>query len=233
MRITQSMIRLNSRRNKYASARRASKNQDTDNARKNTLMNLTGNRNLSANKYMKIAESAESLRSSMNVLGITGKNSVFENARNTESKDAILSQAKKMVSSYNATLTGMEEDNSALSRVYKRLMEGAAIDNKKALSNIGITINRDKTLKIDEEKFNNASLDDIEAAIGAKSSFTEEVEGMAENISKNAISTASNMNRINDLLGRTPSYNSYSMFGNETSAYLSALLSESSRDFWG
>lgn len=232
MRITSGMLRSN-----RMYARKKAQRQSTNKLNKTTSTRTTRvrqpvNSSSAVDKYIKLCENAESLRSSANVLGSTSKNNIFENAKSTGSKDALLSQAKQMVSGYNSTMSSMKNENSSLSRVYKQLMENAATENSESLSNIGITVNRDKSLSIDEAKFKNASLDDIEAALGSKSGFTSRVGSTAENVSRNALSTATNLSRAYGSYGAS-SYNSYSGLGNENTDYLSALLSGYSRNFWG
>ena len=129
-------------------------------------------------------------------------------------------------------MSGMKDDNSSLNRVYRQLMENAATENSESLANVGILVNGDKTLTIDEAKFKNSSIDEIEAAIGSSSSFTSRVGSMAENISKNAVSTATNLNRAYNPYGIYNPYGTYNPYG--SSNYLSALLSGSNRfNLWG
>lgn len=240
MRITPIMLNRNlSKINPLAFARRQAKSQSTNNIKKNASTSNTRSRqsinsSSALDKYIKLGENAEALRSSAKILGSTSKNGIFENARRTGSKDAILSQAKQMVSGYNSTMSSIKNEDSSLTRVYRQLMENAATENSESLSNIGITVNKDKTLSIDETKLKNASIDDLEAVLGSKSSFTSRVGSMAENVSKNAISTATNLSRAYGSYGISSSlYNSYTGLGNENSAYLSALLFGSGRNFWG
>lgn len=241
MRITSSMLNRNlSRINPLMYTRKTPKVQNVRRPKKTTTTSpVRGqqfvNNSSAVDKYIKLGENAESLRSSANVLGSVGKNNIFVNARNTGSKDALMSQAKQMVSGFNSTMRGIQNENSSLNRVYRRMMENAATDNSESLSNIGITVNRDKTLSIDEAKFKSASIDDIEAALGSKSGFVSRVGSMAENVSKNAISTATTLSSVMDsydVLGS--SYGSYTGMGYGSTGYLSALFSASSRiNFWG
>lgn len=241
MRITPSMLNRNfSRINPLTFTRKTAKIQNLSRNKKTTPASAVRGRQFvnsspTVDKYIKLGENAETLRSSANILSSAGKNNIFENAKSTESKDALISQAKQMVSGFNSTMRGIQNETSSLNRVYRRMMENAAADNSDSLSNIGITVNKDKTLSIDEAKFKSASIDDIEAAIGSKSSFTSKVESMAENVSKNAISTATTLSSAMDsysMLGS--SYGSYAGMSYGNSDYLSALLSVSSRfNYWG
>lgn len=241
MRITSGMINRNfSRINPFAYTRKTAGIQNISRNKKTmATSNVRGrqsiNNNLAVDRYIKLGENAESLRSSVSVLGSTAKNNIFENARSTGSKDALLSQAKQMVSGYNSTMSGIKNDTSSLNRVYRRMMENSVTENRESLSNIGIRVNMDKTLSIDEAKFKNATVDDIEAALGSKSGFSSRVDSMAENISKNAISTATNMNNTFSSYGTLgSSYSTYSGLGYGNSDYLSALLSGNNRyNFWG
>lgn len=236
MRISSNMIIRNSSRiNPLAYTRKTARTQSTsENKRATKASAVRGrqfvNNNSSLDKYIKLGEDAESLRSSTNVLGMASKNNIFENARSTGSRDAILRQAKQLVSGYNSTMSGIKSDNSSLNRAYRKLMENVVTENDESLSKIGITVDKDNTLRIDETKMKNASIDDLEAALGNKSEFTSRVGSMAENISRNAISTATNLSIASSLYGTSlSSYNPYTSLGIGSSNYLSALLSGTSR----
>lgn len=247
MRITSNMLNSYTNRiNSMAYSKISAMTQNGNRSRTSTVANTTRNRqavnnSTAVDKYIKLGENAESLRSSANILGSVSKNGIFENARNTGSKDAVLSQAKQMVNGYNNTMSGIKNDNSSLNRVYRKLMENAATENSESLANVGITVNNDKTLSIDEAKFKNASVDNIEAALGSGSGFTSRVGSMAENVSKNAISTATNLNNAYNSYGAYGSLglygaysNPYTSLGYGNSSYLSALLTGTNRfSFWG
>ena len=244
MRITSGMLSSYTNRiNALAYSRKSIKTQNANRSRTSSATRVAGNRqpvnnSTAVDKYIKLGKDAESLRSSTNTLGYAGKNNIFENARNTGSKDAILSQAKQMVSGYNSTMSGIKDDNSSLNRVYIQLMENAAVENSESLASVGITVNKDKTLSIDEDRFKSASVDDIEAALGNGSRFTSRVGSMAENVSKNAISTATNLNSAYSMYGSYGSYgtysNPYASLGYGNSSILSTLLRGTNGfNFWG
>lgn len=247
MRITPSMLNSYTNRiNPLSYARKTATTQNTKSTRMSAAAATARNRqtvnhSTAVDKYIKLGENAEALRSSANILGNTSKYGIFENARNTGSKDVILSQAKQMVGGYNNTMNAIKNDSTSLNRVYRQLMENAATENSESLSNIGIIVNKDKTLSIDEAKFQNASIDDLEAALGSGSRFTSRVGSMAENVSKNAISTATDLNSAYNSYGTYSTYgasgsyyNPYAGLSYGNSNYLSALLSGSGRfHFWG
>lgn len=243
MRITPRMFSsYTNRMNPLAYTRRATKTQSVGRTKTSTTSSIARNRQVvnttAVDKYIKLGENAETLRNSVNTLGSASKSNIFENARNTGSKDAILSQTKQMIGGYNSTISGITEDNSSLNRVYRQFMENAVTENSDSLAAIGIAVNKDKTLSFDETKFKNASLDEIEAVIGRGSRFTSRVGSMAENVSRNAISMATNLNSVYNSYGTYSSYgaysNPYTSLGYSSSSYLSALLSGSSRfNFWG
>lgn len=251
MRITPSMFgNYPNRISPLAYTRHLNRSQSLSRNKGITSASSTGNRlgnnnSTAVDKYVKLGESAESLRTSSNVLSSVSKNSIFENARATGSKDAIYNQVRQMVSGFNSTMSGMKNDNSSLNRVYRQLMENSASENSNALSKIGITVNADRTLSIDETKFRSSSIDDLEAALGSKSGFSSRVGSVAENVSKNAISTATNLSstyRSYGALGASygfnglleSPYNSYAGMGYGKSNYLAALLAGTSRfNLWG
>lgn len=240
MRITSGMLNSYANRiNPLTYSRKIAKTQNVNRSRTSSVTSTARKQPVTSSnavdKYIKLGENAETLRSSANTLGLAGKYNIFENARNTGSKDAILSQVKQMVKGYNSTITGIKDDNSSLNRVYRQLMENAATENSNALASVGISVNKDKTLSIDEVKFKDTSIEDIEAALGSGSRFTSRVESMAENVSKNAFSMATNLNSAyNSYVPYGVYSNPYASLGYRNTNFLSALLARTNRfDFWG
>lgn len=240
MRITARMLSMsNCRTNSSVYARKTVKSQGISKYKRpltvsSTRTRQTVNTSTSVDKYIKLGEEAELLRSSTEILNSSSKSSIFDNARSTGSKDTLLGQAKQMVNSFNNTMSGLKSETSSLNRVYRQMMENAATESSEALSAIGITVNQDRTLRIDETKLNRASIDEIEAALGSKSGFTTRVSSLAENVSKNAVTTATNLSSTMNSYGVPGvSYNPYTGFNYGNANYLAALLSGTSRfNFW-
>ena len=74
-----------------------------------------------------------------------------------------------------------------LDHEYASLMREAAIENKNAFETIGIGMKESGSLAIiDEKKFEEASMDDLNTIIGSGGSFVEKTDMVAEHIISNA-----------------------------------------------
>ena len=165
--------------------------------------------------YSKTADAAESLRSATSALTSGRSDNLFEKARQTGSSEELFNEAKKLVEGYNSTVKNLNASQSPVNTVYRRMMESAASGNSSALQNIGITIGKDKTLSIDEDKFKSADIDTIEKALGSGSGFSSRVGLAADRAEKSALN--SNMS----------SFDQYGSLGQSgfNRSFLSELLS--------
>lgn len=88
----------------------------------------------------------------------------------TSTKEELYKAAKAFVTDYNSVLTSAKDtDNVSLSKSVKWMKDDLKA-REKMLSKIGITMNADGALSIDEEKFNAANLSDIKTQMQGDSS---------------------------------------------------------------
>lgn len=120
------------------------------------------------------AAAANTLYKSIENLGA----SKFDN----DNKDEIYNALSSVVKNYNALITNT--DKSANSNVVsqasylKTLVNG----NKSAFSRIGITVNSDKSLSIDEEKFKEADMANVKSLFDGAYSFAEKMTDRVNSI---------------------------------------------------
>ena len=100
-----------------------------------------------------------------------------------EAKDSI----NAFLESWNDTYQKLKKSESMLDHEYASLMREAAIENKNAFETIGIGMKESGSLAIiDEKKFEEASMDDLNTIIGSGGSFVEKTDMVAEHIISNA-----------------------------------------------
>lgn len=131
---------------------------------------------------------ADSLKSSADAMLKKGKDSVFEK----EDKDAAYDAVSSFVKNYNETVkaAGSVSDKSVAGRL-SSLTGNTGIYAKK-LSDIGITVNDDKTLSIDKEAFQKADLSKAQELFEGNGSFgyrTAAQAGILANAAENAVSS--------------------------------------------
>lgn len=157
------------------------KNQRTTTAARDSVKTLSS-----------IEDAAEGLKKSADALTAKGSKSVF-NKVDIETKDAngVVSKTKdydtnaiyKAVSSfvddYNNVVkqAGSAESTSIQNRV--KSMTGATSANEKLLSQVGISINENKTLSIDEKAFKAADMTTVKTLFSGNASYADRISSQA------------------------------------------------------
>ena len=155
--------------------------------------------------YSKLEDISGNLNGYASSLVATDKNSIYDRAKESGSTKDIVSSAKKMVESYNATLKQLRETGDTLNEFYRQQLKDIPAGDKEALKSIGITQAKDGSLSIDEKVL------DGDTGLASKISF---VSGrISQNAASNVVSTSS-------------------QYTSNGSSLLSALET-SKYDFWG
>ncbi len=88
-----------------------------------------------------------------------------------------------MIEKYNETRKQLGNNTSSINMCYSELLKQIASKNGDALSELGISMEKDGSLTVDEEKLKAAKVEDLENVFGAKSEFVQKLQYMASNIS--------------------------------------------------
>ncbi len=177
------------------------KSSDSTSRRNEYLNSLTDQ------KMVTTKEKADKLSTSAAALTAKGTNSLFEEkymtvtdketGEKTTTKDydrnAINKAVKSFVSDYNAAV-----QNSANSTNYSVSSNGQYMARqtslyKSSLEKVGITINANNTLSIDEDKLNAADVDDLKKVFNDTYSFAGETANRARMISQAASNASSSL----------------------------------------
>lgn len=118
--------------------------------------------------------------------------SLYENAEKTD--DKMLSAAKKFISAYNQVI-----DDAAKVNDVKVLQKGVSMVKmtdvmSEQLSNIGITVNKDNTLSIDERVFSSADINTVKSLFSGENSYAARVSQKAAMLASNASVAGYNAN---------------------------------------
>ena len=164
--------------------------------------------------YSKLEDISGNLNGYASSLVATDKNSIYDRAKESGSTKDIVSSAKKMVESYNATLKQLRETGDTLNEFYRQQLKDIPAGDKEALKSIGITQAKDGSLSIDEKVLDADTLKKVldgDTGLASKISF---VSGrISQNAASNVVSTSS-------------------QYTSNGSSLLSALET-SKYDFWG
>lgn len=178
----------------------------------------------------KVKSSSSDLYSSTEALLEKGSKSVFnkkdvtttdENGVETTTKeydkDAIYKAVSSFVDDYNSMLEyGSDSSNTKILNSLKNMISATAT-NAKTLASIGITLESNDTLSIDETAFKNADMATVQSVFNGTGSYGYSINTKASFINMYATSDA---NSASGLYGSSASYlNSYST-GNIFSSYI-------------
>lgn len=157
----------------------------------NSLLNaLNKNRNTVDTKtkaqYDKLEKTAGQLSQKADVFMAEGEESLFAKARESGDSQKIYDAVEDFVGWYNDTLAALKNASGTLDDYYSQSLKAAAVENKSALEDIGVTISRDGTLGIDREKLKAADIDTLERVLGKTTGFTKKAAFLAGRISDNA-----------------------------------------------
>lgn len=102
--------------------------------------------------------------------------------------DKLTSKVKAFVDGYNSVIEGGgDSDNSTILRNTLN-MTNTTSRYSKQLSSIGVSVNADNTLSVDEEKLKNADMNVVKSLFSPTASFSRQLDTMATNIASQAAS---------------------------------------------
>ena len=178
------------------------------------------------NALKEVRESFSDLKPAARELIASNQDSVF---KKTDSS-AIVSAVKDFADKYNDAV-GTLQDNTGL--VNNRLLQNltkAAGDNKSRLADIGITVNKDKTLTIDTDKLEQAissNLSGVKTTLGSASGLASKVAKVSTNTLAQPMAAMVNSNKYANQLTPNAQYQA------QISQYLSRTFTGSVSQLYG
>lgn len=172
-----------------------------------------------------IEKAADNLKNSADNLLKTGSKSVFnkvdvnktdKNGVTTTSKeydtDAIYKSVSGFVNDYNKLIKQAGEAESTNIQHKTNSMIGATKANETLLSKVGITINSDDTLSLDEKTFKESNMDTVKSLFNGNFSYGYRVSAQASLLDFAASTEASKANTYNMNGSYNSAYNSGSLY---------------------
>ncbi len=132
--------------------------------------------------------------------------SIFEKATDDEGKKKLYGSIKDMVESYNDTIKSMSEVTDILDDCYEKFIKGVTAENKEVLESIGITITKDGTIELDENKLKKCDVAEIEKIFGSSSDYMTELKALAEKVQNNAEANVESISDKYDISGKLYTY---------------------------
>ena len=150
-----------------------------------------------------IQEAAEKAKKSLSVLFESGSKSKFNKVTKTDESgksytdydtDEIYSAVKDFIKDYNSLINSTEKSKTSSITQARKTLINYAKANATALGELGITIDSDDNLVINEKKFKNADMEKVKALFQNSGSFGKQVEAQYTKIAFYAETAASKSN---------------------------------------
>ena len=181
-----------------------SKTQSTKDSQTGTNYQVKGNSTVEKKQLTEVKDAADSLYSSAAKLTDTSSTkSLFKNAQSVTGE--ISSAVKNFVNDYNSLVEEAADTSNSKVTGKVSFMTSQTNAYKSSLENIGITINDDKTLTVDEKKLNSADVNDVKKLFNGSSSMAYQTFVRASSIS----SAAENASTTSGLYGSDGAYDNY------------------------
>lgn len=160
----------------------------------NTLLSSLGNtgkansalQGLGKKHNKQLEASAQSLQDIAAKLLADGENSLFEKAKKTGDTSEIVSNVEKLAESYNKTLKYLKESDSSLNKFYLQELQSYTAEQSGVLKAVGITRNKDGSLSVQKDTLKNADVENLEAAFGNASGFSDKINYVSGRVAENA-----------------------------------------------
>ncbi len=181
-----------------------SKTQSTKASQAGTNYQVKSNSTVEKKQLKEVKDAADSLYSSAAKLTDTSSTkSLFKNAQSVTGE--ISSAVKNFVNDYNSLVEEAADTSNSKVTGKVSFMTRQTNAYKSSLENIGITINDDKTLTVDEKKLNSADVNDVKKLFNGSSSMAYQTFVRASSIS----SAAENASTTSGLYGSDGAYDNY------------------------
>lgn len=168
-------------------------------------------------KLATIESNAEKLSDAADALLTQGNKSLFKQVTTTDkdgnkttgyNTDAIYKAVSSYVTQYNNLMKTASESSVVSIKASTASIAGYSSKNEKLLSSVGININEDKTLSIDEEKFKAADMSTVKSLFQGSGSYAYQVSYKATQIDNQAQYEAAKANTYNSVGAYSYNYSS-------------------------
>lgn len=136
--------------------------------------------------------------------------------KDQEEKDNIILYVKKLVNTYNIIREDLGDIGSNANRVFQTQLKGLVKNYEKKLTEVGITMDKDGKLNVDDKALNKADTSKLKAIFCDKQGLSYDLKEKCETIEENA---STSLRMINRMYGSSLNYNKYGT----TNPYYNAL----------
>lgn len=119
-----------------------------------------------------------------------------EDEKVAANKKKLTSEMLDCIEDYNKMVTRMNKVNSSTMSMYLRQLKQYESTNYQSLKEIGVSIEKDGTLTVNEDKLKNAGVDELKKVFHEKGCFMERISYKSKNIQSNAEYNLSNLGNV-------------------------------------
>ncbi len=165
--------------------------------------------------FEKLEEASEQLAQKALQFFMQGEGSLFEKAKESGNYEQVWEKAEALVNDFNKLLKELGTTSTQLEDYYKKMLVESAGGSAEALAQIGITQQKDGTLKLDKEKLKAADPETLEKVLGKDGGFSARVTLIAGRIAANAQANVESLSSRYDASGNSWSaaMNKYDFWG--------------------
>lgn len=160
-------------------------NKKDNNSLLNSLQsNTTQKANVAKKKsYETLGDAADSLEEASKALTNEKEDNLFAKAKESGSTEDVIKAVKALMEQYNETTKQLDKNTSSINMYYSQMLKSLASKNGEELSKLGISVGKDGSISVDEDKLKEAKLEDLETMFGAKSEFVQKLQFLASHVS--------------------------------------------------
>lgn len=166
--------------------------------------------------YEKLEDAADSLEDAAKELISEKEDNLFAKAKESGSTEEVLKAVKALVEKYNETRKQLDNNVSNINLYYNQMLKSLASKNSEELNKLGISVEKDGSMAVDENQLKDAKLEELENMFGAKSEFVQKLQFLASHVSDSVTAELESMG------------NQYKQDASSFSSYISNKY-----DLWG
>ena len=144
----------------------------------------------------------------------TDGTSVFDGEDEAKVKENVIDHIESFVNDYNYLMKRLTQSGDSVDSNFAKKLKNYANAENKELREIGITINGDGTLELDEKKLKAADISQIKKMFAGEDGFAEKVSDLSGQISKYAKEKVTELKKSN--VTASSNYNRYARYTNGT-----------------
>lgn len=153
-------------------------NKKDNNSLLSSLQNNTTQKANAAKKksYEKLGDAADSLEEASKALTNEKEDNLFAKAKESGSTEDVIKAIKALIEQYNETTKQLDSNTSNINMYYSQMLKSLASKNGEELSKLGVSVGKDGSISVDEDKLKEAKLEELETMFGAKSEFVQKLQ---------------------------------------------------------